>query len=104
MTKGNLALQMPSSYVLMDEEEMMYVEGGTKIGASRCRKLAKIAKNSYNNYYKAYNSVEPSQYAGSYYAAYGVAIAMYAYQYAQYSAGSKKKDVDYHSLWNIEVL
>ena len=28
MTKGNLALQMPSSYVLMDEEEMMYVEGG----------------------------------------------------------------------------
>ena len=104
MTKGNLALQMPSSYVLMDEEEMMYVEGGRKISASKCWDYAKIAKSSYDSYYKAYNSITPSRYSGSYYAAYGVAIAMYAYQYAQYSAGSKKKDVDYHSLWNIEVL
>ena len=44
MTKGNLALQMPSSYVLMDEEEMMYVEGGYvaatgKLSSSQCKKL-----------------------------------------------------------------
>lgn len=41
------ALVMPGSYAVMDEEEMMYVEGGVKITknftASQCNRMAALA-------------------------------------------------------------
>lgn len=42
------ALVMPSSYAMLDEEEMMYVEGGAKklittISATNCNRLASMA-------------------------------------------------------------
>ena len=44
-TNGTCALQMPSSYVLMTEEEMTYVDGGKFYGvswsATTCGRIAK---------------------------------------------------------------
>lgn len=36
------ALVMPSSYAVMDEEEMMYVEGGAYISADTCNAIAVV--------------------------------------------------------------
>ena len=60
MTKGNLALQMPSSYVLMDEEEMMYVEGGQIVGRGVITKA--VCSTLYSSYSKFSSYVSVADY------------------------------------------
>ena len=46
-------LVMPSSYALMDEEEMMYVEGGTSTIYGTAKQLASKAKYEMSIFYSA---------------------------------------------------
>ena len=94
-------LVMPASYAVMDEEEMMYVEGGYKdYTAVECESLADRALELLTIYS---NNMSGATGTGGY-AGYGIVIAMYSYQYQQYLAGSKKNGVRYYNDWNIKVL
>ena len=85
----------------MDEEEMMYVEGGyTDYSASDCEGLADRALELLTIYS---NNMAGANGTGGY-AGYGIVIAMYSYQYQQYLAGSKNNGVRYYNAWNIKVL
>ena len=92
---------MPSSYVLMDEEEMMYVEGGkVHYSAKQCKVQAKNALNCMDNYV---SFMSGGLLSTSEYTAYSLAVSMYAYQFKQYTAGSGAKGADYYAPWKIVV-
>lgn len=92
-------LVMPASYAVMDEEEMMYVEGGSKYySASECYELAQTASHLLDVYSQNIGGSSGTGFAG-----YAVLIQMYAYQYQQYLAGYKNNGVIYYNAWRIEV-
>lgn len=95
-------LVMPASYAVMDEEEMMYVEGGSEYyNAATCKEKAKYAMQCINNYVSAMSSGTCT--TGEY-TAYSLAISMYSYQYKQYTLGANSgKGVDYYNPWKIVV-
>ena len=95
-------LVMPASYAVMDEEEMMYVEGGSEYyNAATCKEKAKYAMQCINNYVSAMSNGTCT--TGEY-TAYSLAISMYSYQYKQYTLGANSgKGVDYYNPWKIVV-
>lgn len=79
---GTTALKMPSSYVLMDAEEMTYVDGGTSWSASM---FAKNLMGLWNNTAAARHAMKCSGFT------YGnlAAMAYMSYEYIAYTlAGS----------------
>ncbi|MEA5137347.1 MAG: hypothetical protein VB035_14555 [Candidatus Fimivivens sp.] len=73
---GTCALQMPSSYVLMDEEEMMYVDGGYSLPMER-RYLNKSVCTGMSSYYCSVTGLQASV----------IAKEIFAHAFLYYAAG-----------------
>ncbi|MCC8150476.1 MAG: hypothetical protein LIO96_03200 [Lachnospiraceae bacterium] len=97
------ALKMPANYVAMSEEEMSCVEGGaTYYNTSKCKTKAAEALRLFNIYSNNIQNADWGNCPGSY-LGYAIVLNKYYYQYTQYTAGSRKKGVDYYNARKIVV-